>query len=89
MINEQSTNVYVKSSHVITQKKKNDTKTGWIFRKKLFSKRAVRHCHCCPGGGGVTSFGGVPDCGDVALGDMVSGHGGMGWTWGSEKSFPT
>ena len=26
-------------------------------------------------------------CGDVALRDVVSGHGGMGW--GSQRSFPT
>ena len=27
----------------------------------------------------------------VTTGDMVSGHGGMGWgwNWGSERSFPT
>ena len=30
------------------------------------------------------------DCGDVALRDVVSGHGGVGWdwTWRSERSFP-
>ena len=29
--------------------------------------------------------------GDVVLRDVVSGHAGMGWgwTWGSERSFPT
>lgn len=27
--------------------------------------------------------------GDVALGDMVSGHGGVGWAWGSLTSYPT
>ena len=32
-----------------------------------------------------------PTGGDVALRDMVSGHGGMGWgwTWGSERAFAT
>ena len=30
------------------------------------------------------------DHGDVALRDVGSGHGGVGWgwTWGSERSFP-
>lgn len=34
---------------------------------------------------------GVRECGDVALRDTGSGHNGMGWgwTWGSERSFPT
>ena len=31
------------------------------------------------------------NCGDVALKDVVSGHGGVGWgwTWGSQIPFPT
>ena len=37
---------------------------------------------------GVTISGGVQNCGDVALGDVVSGHGGVGRGWGSEGSFP-
>jgi len=43
-------------------------------------------------GWGVPIPGGVPPhVGNVARGDMVSGHGGMdwGWTWVSERSIPT
>ena len=34
--------------------------------------------HSCPGSGGVTVPGGVQSHGDVALRDVVSGHGGGG-----------
>ena len=34
--------------------------------------------HSCTGSGGVTVHGGV-QCGDVALRDVGSGHGGVGW----------
>lgn len=34
--------------------------------------------HSCPGNGDITIPGGVPECGgDVVLGDVVSGHGGL------------
>ena len=50
---------------------------------------------CCSGtavqGGGVTVHGGVQNRGDVALRDVGSGYGGVGWgwSWGSERSSPT
>ena len=34
--------------------------------------------HSCPGSGGVTVPGGVQSCGDVALREVGSGHGGVG-----------
>jgi len=34
--------------------------------------------HSCPGSSGVTIPGGVENCGDVALRDVGSGHGGDG-----------
>ena len=45
-----------------------------------------RECRCVTrrnrGGGGVTLFMEVfRNSGDVALGDVVSGHGGVGWGW--------
>jgi len=33
----------------------------------------------CPGSGGVTIPEGLQDCGGLALRDVVSEHGGMGW----------
>ena len=43
------------------------------------------------GGGGSPYLEGFKNCRDVALRDVGSGHGGVGWgwTWGSERSFPT
>ena len=60
-------------------------------RNNSFSQRAVRQWHSCPGSGGVTVPGVSQSRGDVALRDVGSGHGGVGWgwTWGSERSFPT
>jgi len=29
------------------------------------------------------------NCGDLAPGDVVIGHGGMSWDWGTERSFLT
>ena len=43
--------------------------------------------YSCPEQWGVSVPGVFQGCGDVALGDVVSGHGGVGW--GSWKSFPT
>ena len=59
------------------------------IRNNFFSLSVVRLWHSCPESGGVP--GDVQNCGDVALRDAISGHGGMGWdwTWGSERSFPT
>ena len=33
------------------------------------------------GGGEVIVSGGVQNCADVELRDVVSGHGGVGWGW--------
>jgi len=38
---------------------------------------------------GSASLKGFKNCRDAALGDVVSGHGGVGWAWGSERSSPT
>jgi len=62
------------------------------IRKHFFSKGAAMHWHSC-----TRSVGGSPSLevfhgrGVVALRDVGSGHGGMGWGWigGSERSFPT
>ena len=37
--------------------------------------------YSCPEQWGVSVPGVFQGCGDVALGDVVSGHGGMGWGW--------
>ena len=60
------------------------------IRKHLFSRRVVMHWHRLPTEVGESLSMGV-FCRDVALGDVVGGHGvvGWGWTWGSERSFPT
>ena len=54
-------------------------------RNNFFSERAVLQWHSCPGSGGVTVLGVFHNRGDVALRDVGSGHGGVGWgwTWGS------
>ena len=50
--------------------------SGWILGKAYFSKRVVRQWHRLPREVAVTVPGGVQEqCGDVALRDMVSGHG--------------
>ena len=38
--------------------------------------------------GWVTIPGVFQSHGDVALRDVGSGHGGVGWAWGSQRSFP-
>jgi len=47
---------------------------------KNFSEGAVMQWHSCPGrwSPSLETF---KDLGDVALRDVVSGHGGMGWAW--------
>ena len=50
-------------------------------REQFFSEGVVGHWHGCPGSSGVTVHGGVRSHGDVALGDVVGGHGGVGWSW--------
>ena len=41
-----------------------------------------------PREGGSPSLGVSQSCGDVALRDVGSGHGGVGWGWGSWRAFP-
>ena len=54
-------------------------------RKNLFSERVVRYCTAAPGVVGAPSLEVLRGPGDVALRDVGSGHGGVGWgwTWGS------
>lgn len=56
--------------------------------KNFFSRRVVMHWHrLLRDAVGSPSMEGFENHGDVALGDVISGHGGMGW--GSWRSFPT
>lgn len=48
------------------------------IREQFFSEGVVGHWHGCPESGGVTVPGGVQSHGDVAHGDMVGQHGGVG-----------
>ena len=62
------------------------------IRKKMFSERVVTHwCRLLMEVEESPSLEVFPKRVDVTTGDMVSGHGGMGWgwNWGSERSFPT
>ena len=65
--------------------------TSRLGMRKDSLEGAVRHCTAAQGGGGIAVPGGVQSCGDVALREVGSGHGGVGrgWIWGSEGAFPT
>jgi len=55
---------------------------GLDIRENFFSKRAVRSWHRLPSEWGESlSLGVFQIHGDMALGDMVSGHIGVGWSW--------
>jgi len=49
------------------------------IRKHSFSERAVRHRTAAQGGGAVSIPRGAQSCRDVALRELGSGHGGLGW----------
>ncbi len=55
--------------------------SGWISRKIASPKEQCCSGTAAQGGGGVTIPGGVQGTGDVALRDVGSGHGGVGWGW--------
>ena len=46
------------------------------YEEQFLLQRAVRRWHSCPGSGGSPSLGVSQSCGDVALRDVGSGHGG-------------
>ena len=53
-----------------------------VIRKHSFSKRVAMHWNCLPREVvGSPSLEVWKNCGGVALRDVVSGHGGMGWGW--------
>ena len=71
----------------------NHAKVGSVW---ILGNISSQREQCCSGtdaqgGGGVTVHGGVKECGDVALRDVGSGHGGVGWGWTgrSQRSFPS
>ena len=60
-------------------KQKEPGRTGLEIRKHFCSERVVMHWHSCPGRWGSLPLGVFQKHRDVALGDVVGGHGGMGW----------
>ena len=50
-------------------------------RNNVFSIRVVMQQHSCTGGVGSPTLEVFQSCGDVALRDVASGHGGLGWGW--------
>ena len=60
------------------------------YKETFLLRKSSEAPHSCTGRWGITVPGGVQSCGDVALRDVGSGHGGVGrgWTWGSEGSSP-
>ena len=49
--------------------------------RKEFNRRVVKHWHRLKEVGESPSLEVFKERGDVALKDMVSGHGGLGWAW--------
>ena len=64
---------------------------GWVLGGISPGKEQCCISTNCPGGDGDAVPEGVKVCGDVALRDTGSGRGGggLGWTWGSQRAFPT
>ena len=55
---------------------------GLGVRRRFFFKRVVMHWHRLPREVVESpSLEVLKNHGEVALGDLVSGHGGMGWGW--------
>ena len=65
-----------------------DSISNRAIKKHFFSKRAAQLPMEVVGLPSLEAF---KECRDVALRDVGSGHGGVGWgwTWGSQRSFPT
>jgi len=61
-------------------------RSGLCIRKRSFSGRTVMHWHKLPREVvGSLSPGVFKICGDVALRDVVSWQGGVGWGWSWES----
>ena len=65
--------------------------SGWMLGKTYSHERWCCCGTAAHGGGGSPSLEVFQNRGDVALRDVGSGHGGVGWgwTWWFERSFPT
>ena len=58
-------------------------KKQWLFAMKGFYWRGLlRHWHGCPGNGGVTVPGGVPELWGCGTEGCLHGGVGWGWAWG-------
>ena len=55
--------------------------SGWILENIYFLKEWSGSGTAAQGVVGSPSMEVLQNCGDVALRDVVSGHGGVGWDW--------
>lgn len=64
---------------------------GWLLQEMSSLEISEAPAQDAQGVGGSLSLAVFQSCGDVALRNVGSGHGGggLGWDWGAWRAFPT